>query len=82
MPVCWPLSCPYRVSFVSFQAGFLAPVCLAIVGVTLYAFRAIYGEVVTAIPVNGGSYNALLNTTNKPMAALAACLSMLSYIAT
>lgn len=64
------------------QAGPVAPFCLAIVGVILYAFRSIYGEVVTAMPVNGGSYNALLNTTSKPVAALAACLSMLSYIAT
>lgn len=64
------------------QAGPLAPICLLVVGLGLYVFRPIYGEVVTALPVNGGSYNALLNTTSKPMAALAACLSLLSYIAT
>ena len=60
----------------------MGPICLLVVGVILFAFRSIYGEVVTAMPVNGGSYNALLNTTTKPIAALAACLSMLSYIAT
>jgi amino acid transporter len=64
------------------QAGPMGPICLAIIGVILYAFRAIYGEVVTAMPVNGGSYNALLNTTTKPIAATAACLSFLSYLAT
>ncbi len=64
------------------QSGQLAPICLFIVAVILYAFRFIYSEVVTAMPVNGGAYNALLNTTSKPVAAAAACLTMLSYIAT
>ena len=41
-----------------------------------------YSEVVTAIPVNGGTYNVMLNTATKKMAAFVACLSMLSYIAT
>jgi hypothetical protein len=34
------------------------------------------------MPVNGGVYNAMLNTTRKQTAALAACLSFLSYLAT
>lgn len=41
-----------------------------------------YSEVGTALPLNGGAYNALLNTTSKATAALAACLTILSYIAT
>lgn len=45
-------------------------------------FRFIYSEVVTALPINGGTYNALLNTTSKSIASIAACLSLLSYIAT
>ena len=48
----------------------------------LFFFRKIYSEIVTAIPNNGGVYNALLNTTTKKFAALGACLSMLSYTAT
>jgi amino acid transporter len=36
----------------------------------------------TAIPLNGGAYNLLLNTTSKSVASLAACLTILSYIAT
>lgn len=36
----------------------------------------------TALPLNGGAYNALLNTTTKGLASLAACLAILSYIAT
>ena len=63
-------------------SGKLAPVALLLVSVMLYFFRALYSEVVTAMPVNGGSYNALLNTTSKRAAALASCLSMLSYVAT
>ncbi|KAH9149156.1 hypothetical protein LEN26_004348, partial [Aphanomyces euteiches] len=35
-----------------------------------------------AIPLNGGSYNVLLNTTTKRFAAVAACLSILCYMAT
>lgn len=31
----------------------------------LYLFRSVYSEVVTALPLNGGAYNALLNTTSK-----------------
>lgn len=45
-------------------------------------FRKVYSEVVTAIPVNGGTYNLVLNTVNKKLAAFVACLSILSYIAT
>lgn len=48
----------------------------------LYLYRFIYGEVVNAIPLNGGSYNVLLNTTTKRMASFAASLAILSYLAT
>ncbi len=37
---------------------------------------------VTAIPLNGGAYNLLLNTTSKLAACIAACLTILSYTAT
>jgi len=64
------------------QAGVLAPVVLLIVGAVLYLFRKVYAEVGSALPMNGGTYTVLLNTTNKRMAAGAACLTLLSYIAT
>lgn len=51
-------------------------------GIVLYMFRGIYAEVVTALPVNGGTYTVLLNTTAKSIASLAACLTMLSYVST
>ncbi|OAQ41753.1 amino acid permease [Pedobacter psychrophilus] len=63
-------------------AGQYAWITLLIVAVVLFSFRKIYGEVVGALPLNGGAYNALLNTTSKSMASLAACLTILSYMAT
>ena len=44
-------------------------------------FGKIYGEVVGALPLNGGAYNVLLNTTSKSNAAIAACLTILSNMA-
>lgn len=64
------------------KGGVLAPVNLALVAGMLYLFRAIYGEAVSALPMNGGSYNVLINTTSKQTAAFAASLAILSYIAT
>jgi hypothetical protein len=40
------------------------------------------GQAVCALPLNGGSYNVLLNATTKGIAAICACLSILSYLAT
>src|SRR5690606_30631534 len=42
----------------------------------------IYGEVVGALPLNGGAYNVLLNTSSKRIASIAAILTVLSYMAT
>lgn len=64
------------------QAGVLAPLVLLIVSAVLYLFRKIYAEVGSALPLNGGTYTVLLNTTNKKLAAAAAVLTLLSYIAT
>ncbi|HMQ43294.1 MAG TPA: APC family permease [Mariniflexile sp.] len=63
-------------------AGQYAWITLLIVSVVLFLFRKIYGEVVGALPLNGGAYNALLNTTSKLMASFAAPLTLLSYMAT
>eukprot|EP00949_MAST-11_sp_MAST-11-sp1_P001763 g1763.t1 len=72
----------YVVALCSVPAGKYAPVALALIAVLLYLFRRIYVEVVTALPVNGGTYNLLLNTTSKSNAAIAACFTMLSYVTT
>jgi len=63
-------------------AGQYAWITLLIVSGVLFLFRKIYAEVVGAIPLNGGAYNALLNTTSKSMASFAATLTILSYMAT
>ncbi len=39
-------------------------------------------QAVCSLPLNGGSYNILLNATTKGLAAICACLSVLSYLAT
>ncbi|MCB2407186.1 APC family permease [Hymenobacter lucidus] len=75
-------SCLYVSALAIAYAGQYAWIALLIVGAVLYLFRSIYGEVVGALPLNGGAYNVLLNTTSKRNAALAACLTILSYMAT
>jgi len=75
-------SCLYVSALAIFYAGQYAWISLLIVGAVLFLFRKIYGEVVGALPLNGGAYNALLNTTSKSMASLAATLTILSYMAT
>ena len=72
----------YVVALCSVPAGKYAPIALLIIAGLLYLFRTIYEEVVTALPVNGGTYNLLLNTTTKGNASIAACLTMLSYVTT
>ena len=75
-------SCLYVSALAILAAGRWAPVALLMVAGLLYLFRSIYAEVVGALPLNGGAYNALLNTTSKFRASIAACLTILSYMAT
>ena len=75
-------SCLYVSALAIAVAGKLAPIALLMVAVLLFLFRKIYAEVVGALPLNGGAYNALLNTTSKSRASVAACLTILSYMAT
>jgi len=75
-------SCLYVSALTIVYAGQYAWVALLIVAAVLYLFRNIYGEVVGALPLNGGAYNVLLNTTSKSNASVAACLTILSYMAT
>lgn len=63
-------------------AGVYAPIVLLCVGVVLLLYRAVYREVVEALPVNGGAYNALLNSASKVVASIAGTMTILSYIAT
>ncbi|MFC7338297.1 APC family permease [Haloferula chungangensis] len=75
-------SCLYVSALAIIYGGRWGPVALLLVAAVLYLFRSIYSEVVGALPLNGGAYNALLNTTTKFRASIAACLTILSYMAT
>ncbi|HVW97230.1 MAG TPA: APC family permease [Mucilaginibacter sp.] len=75
-------SCLYVSALTIAYAGQFAWISLLIVALVLFLFRKIYGEVVGALPLNGGAYNVLLNTASKRTAAFAACLTILSYMAT
>lgn len=75
-------SCLYVSALTILYAGQFAWISLLIVAIVLFLFRRIYGEVVGAIPLNGGAYNVLLNTSTKRLASVAATLTVLSYMAT
>ena len=75
-------SCLYVSALTIIYAGQFAWLSLLVVALVLFFFKKIYAEVVGAIPLNGGAYNVLLNTTSKRFAALAAALTILSYMAT
>jgi amino acid transporter len=75
-------SCLYVSAIATVYAYALSPVALLIVAGILFLYRKVYTEVVEALPLNGGAYNCLLNSTRKFTAAIAACLTLLSYLAT
>jgi amino acid transporter len=75
-------SCLYVSALCALYAGPYAPLALLGVAAVLYLFRGVYAEVGSALPLNGGAYNVLLNTTTKAKASVAACLTLLSYVAT
>ncbi|MCB0763347.1 MAG: amino acid permease, partial [Flavobacteriales bacterium] len=52
-------SCLYVSALTIGYAGAWAFVALALVAGVLFLFRRIYGEVVGALPLNGGAYNVL-----------------------
>jgi len=58
-------SCLYVSALAIVYSGQYAWISLLVVALVLFLFRKIYGEVVGALPLNGGAYNALLNTTKK-----------------
>lgn len=75
-------SCLYVSAIAAVFAGVMAPVVLLMVVGVLYLYKKVYMEVVEALPLNGGTYNCLLNSTTKFAAALSACMTILSYVAT
>jgi amino acid transporter len=75
-------SCLYVSVICTRFGGCFSPVLLLFISGILYLYKKIYAEVGEALPLNGGTYNCLLNTTSKYKASIAACLTILSYIAT
>lgn len=71
----------YVTSVAMIYSGIYAPIVLSIVALTLYFYRFIYIEIVEALPVNGGVYTCLLNSTSKIWASFSGVLLFLSYIA-
>lgn len=63
-------------------AGIYAPFVFILIALVLYFYKAVYTEVVEALPINGGAYNCLLNGTSKTIAAIAGVTTFLSYVAT
>ncbi len=75
-------SCLYVSAIAIVYAGVMAPLALLLAAGVLYLYRKIYTEVVEALPLDGGAYNCLLNCTRRFDASFAACLTLLSYLAT
>jgi amino acid transporter len=75
-------SCLYVSAIAIVYAHAMAPLALLLAAGVLYLYRRIYTEVVEALPLDGGAYNCLLNCTRKFDASFAACLTLLSYLAT
>lgn len=72
----------YVAGIAAIFAGIYAPLILLMVGGVLLLYKSVYQEVVEALPINGGVYNALLNSTTKIIAAIAGTITILSYTAT
>lgn len=75
-------SCLYVSGIAAIFAGVYAPLVLLLVAGVLFLYRAVYREVVGALPINGGAYNGLLNATSKTFASVAGVMTILSYTAT
>jgi amino acid transporter len=75
-------SCLFISALALVYAGLYTWISLLLVSFILFVFKKIYGDVLAALPLNGGAYYALLNTTKKSTASFAASLTVLDYLAT
>ncbi|RNF11330.1 amino acid permease [Trypanosoma rangeli] len=75
-------SCLYTTGIIVSMPGRFSCFASVFVSIILYLSCGIYAEVFGALPMNGGTYNAVLNTIDKNWAAQSATLSTLSYIET
>jgi amino acid transporter len=72
----------YTTGICCIACGQLAPIAMLLCCLALYPFRKIFQECGTALPLNGGVYVAMLNSTSKLTATFAASCSLISYSAT
>ncbi|KAI8838369.1 amino acid permease-domain-containing protein [Chytridium lagenaria] len=72
----------YTVGVTTQAAGKFAPISLMLVCISLFVFRRVIQEVGVTVPMNGGSYSAMMLFSNKVIAAIVACCTLLDYIAT
>lgn len=72
----------YTTGLVCVASGQLAPISMLICVCSLYPFVKIFQECGTAIPLNGGVYVALLNSSSKLVATFAASCSLIDLAAT
>lgn len=73
-------SCLYVSAISAVFAGVLAPVVLLLVVFLLYLFKKVYTQVVEALPLNGGTYNCLLNCISKFAAAVLSGAVLTSFV--
>ena len=72
----------YTTGLCAGACGQLAPIAMILTCLALYPYRKIFQECGTAIPLNGGVYVAILNSSTKITATFAASCSLISYSAT
>jgi len=72
----------YTTGIVCAACGQLAPIAMLVAVLALYPFRKIFQENGTALPLNGGVYVGLLNSSSKLVATFAASCSLIAYSAT
>jgi hypothetical protein len=72
----------YTTGIVCGACGQLAPIAVFLCSIALLPFVKIFKECGTALPLNGGVYIALLNSSSKIVATFAATCSLISYAAT
>ncbi len=63
-------------------AGVYAPLVFLLIALVLFFYKSVYTEVVEALPLNGGAYNCLINTSSKTIAAVAGVTGVLAYVTT
>ena len=69
----------YTTGICACACGQLAPVVMVLGIIALHPYRKIFQECGTAIPLNGGVYVAMLNSSSKFSATFAASCSLISY---